>query len=81
MALCLADSLIANGGTLDPKDLAQRFVRWWREGENSVTGHCFDIGNTTRGALASFLRTGQPKATTTRILPATAASCALLQSR
>jgi ADP-ribosyl-[dinitrogen reductase] hydrolase len=61
MALCLADSLIAKGGALDPKDLAQRFVRWWREGENSVTGHCFDIGNTTRGALASFLRTGQPK--------------------
>ena len=61
MALCLADSLIANAGTLDPKDLAQRFVRWWREGENSVTGHCFDIGNTTRGALASFLRTGQSK--------------------
>ena len=28
MALCLADSLIANGGILEPTDLAQRFVRW-----------------------------------------------------
>jgi ADP-ribosyl-[dinitrogen reductase] hydrolase len=60
MALCLADSLIAHGGTIEPDDLARRFVRWWREGENSVTGRCFDIGNATSSALASYLRTGRP---------------------
>ena len=61
MALCLADSLVARGGALDAHDLARRFVRWWREGENSVTGRCFDIGNTTRAALAAFVATGEPR--------------------
>jgi ADP-ribosyl-[dinitrogen reductase] hydrolase len=60
MALCLADSLIASRGTLDAADLAQRFVRWWQNGENSVTGRCFDIGVTTRTALETFRRTGTP---------------------
>ena len=60
MALCLAASLIANGGILEPTDLAQRFVRWWKRGKNSVTGACFDIGNATRSALAGFLETGRP---------------------
>jgi ADP-ribosyl-[dinitrogen reductase] hydrolase len=31
MALCLAESLIANDG-LDAQDLMARFVRWWRNG-------------------------------------------------
>jgi ADP-ribosyl-[dinitrogen reductase] hydrolase len=61
MALCLADSLIANRGELNANDLAERFVRWWKQGENSVTGRCFDIGNTTSSALQSFLRTGRPE--------------------
>jgi len=61
MALCLADSLIASGGSLDAHDLAERFVRWWREGENSVNGRCFDIGNATRSALANYIRTGEPR--------------------
>ncbi len=60
MALCLADGLIANIGELDPRDLADRFARWWRHGENSVTGRCFDIGNATRSALENFVRTGKP---------------------
>ncbi len=61
MALCLAGSLIANEGSIHPKDLAERFVRWWKQGENSVTGRCFDIGNATRSALESFVRTGRPE--------------------
>jgi ADP-ribosyl-[dinitrogen reductase] hydrolase len=61
MALCLADSLIACDG-LDQRDLMERFVRWWREGENSHNGRCFDIGITTREALARFVRTGDPVA-------------------
>lgn len=59
MALCLADSLIACGD-LDELDLMRRFVRWWRNGENSVNGRCFDIGTTTQQALATFERTGDP---------------------
>jgi ADP-ribosyl-[dinitrogen reductase] hydrolase len=57
MALCLADSLISKGG-LDGHDLLTRFVDWWRNGTNSVTGACFDIGNTTRESLGSFERSG-----------------------
>ena len=57
MALCLADSLIACGG-LDERDLLERFCRWWRDGENSTTGHCFDIGNVTATALTHFEQTG-----------------------
>jgi ADP-ribosyl-[dinitrogen reductase] hydrolase len=49
MALALADSLLARGG-LDARDLMDRFVAWWRKGEYSCTGVCFDIGLTTRGA-------------------------------
>src|SRR5262249_970664 len=59
MALCLADSLLARNH-LDQRDLMQRFCRWWRSGENSCTGTCFDIGNATRKALIRFERTGDP---------------------
>lgn len=59
MALCLADSILAKRG-FDPRDTMDRFVRWWRTGENSVTGRCFDIGITTREALGRFERTGKP---------------------
>lgn len=55
MALCLADSLLASGGALDQRDLIERFVRWYVQGENAVNGHCFDIGMTTRGALERFI--------------------------
>ncbi|WP_119419759.1 ADP-ribosylglycohydrolase family protein [Desertibaculum subflavum] len=61
MALCLAESLLANDG-FDPADLMRRFVRWWQHGENSVNGRCFDIGITTRTALARFQKTGNPLA-------------------
>ena len=61
MALCLADSLIAEGG-FDARDLLTRFVGWWRRGENRVTGRCFDIGITTRDALARFEATGDLEA-------------------
>jgi ADP-ribosyl-[dinitrogen reductase] hydrolase len=37
-----------------------RFVAWYRQGVNSVTGHCFDIGNTTASALHAFERSGDP---------------------
>ena len=64
MALALADSLAATG-TLDARDLMDRFTRWWRNGEYSCTGTCFDIGVTTREALKRYRRTGDPIAGST----------------
>ncbi|MDD9947908.1 MAG: ADP-ribosylglycohydrolase family protein [candidate division Zixibacteria bacterium] len=64
MALALAESL-ADCGALDCRDLMDRFVRWMRKGEYSCTGHCFDIGNTTRAALTRYERTGDPLAGST----------------
>jgi ADP-ribosyl-[dinitrogen reductase] hydrolase len=59
MALALADSLAVDGD-LDERDLMQRFVSWYREGSYSCTGRCFDIGITTRQALARFEQGGDP---------------------
>ncbi len=50
MALCLADALIAEG-QFQPRSFARLLVRWYRDGYNSVLGHCFDIGNATRTAI------------------------------
>lgn len=58
MALCLADSLIANTGRVEPAHLLACFVNWWRHGLNSVTGVCFDIGKATFVALDAFERNG-----------------------
>jgi ADP-ribosyl-[dinitrogen reductase] hydrolase len=59
MALCLAQSLVERQG-FDPADQMERYLRWYREGYLSSTGHCFDIGNTVRGALERFERTREP---------------------
>ena len=59
MAACLAASLTETGG-FDPSDQLRRYVRWYREGEWSSTGACFDIGGTTRAALERFERSGDP---------------------
>lgn len=64
MALALADSLAARSD-FDPHDLMLRFVAWWQDGDNSCTGTCFDIGTTTRRALARFGQTGDPYAGST----------------
>jgi ADP-ribosylglycohydrolase len=63
MALCLATSLVECG--YDVRDQIERYVRWWREGYFSSTGRCFDIGNTTRSALARFEQHGDPYAGST----------------
>ncbi|MBX9930136.1 MAG: ADP-ribosylglycohydrolase family protein [Methylobacterium sp.] len=64
MALALAESLLHAPG-FDPGDLMTRFVAWYRDGTNSCTGTCFDIGITTCEALARFIRTGAPYAGST----------------
>lgn len=58
MALALADSLAKAGWDL--ADQVRRYLAWWRAGEYSVTGECFDIGTTTRAALARFRVHGDP---------------------
>ena len=59
MALCLAESLIANE-EMNLEDQLERYLGWWKHGDNSVTGECFDIGNTVRSGIESYLRTQDP---------------------
>lgn len=76
MMLALGDSLETCGG-LDEADLMGRFVGWHEEGDYSCTGTCFDIGITTRAALARWKRTGNPVAGSTD--PATAGNGSLMR--
>jgi ADP-ribosylglycohydrolase len=55
LALCLTEKR-----DFDPRDQAERYVRWWKEGHLSCTGNCFDIGNTTKSSLQRFIDTGKP---------------------
>ena len=57
MALCLAESLIEYPA-LNKQDLLTRFCKWYKDGYNSPTGTCFDIGGTTVTALEEFLDSG-----------------------
>lgn len=59
MAICLANSLIETR-TFDAYDQQERYLRWYRKGENSSTGTCFDIGNATREAINLFEFSYQP---------------------
>lgn len=59
LALCLAESLVEKKG-FDPRDQMERYLHWWHEGHLSSTGRCFDIGGTTRQALAQYERSGKP---------------------
>lgn len=59
MALCLAASLLEKAA-FDPIDQLERYVKWYRTGYMSSTGHCFDIGTTTEAALKEFESTRQP---------------------
>lgn len=59
MALCLAESLLSCKG-MDAADQCERYLDWWQRGSNSVTGECFDIGNTVRSALAKYRETADP---------------------
>ncbi len=61
MMLCLADSLLAKGKH-DADDQMKRYCAWWKKGSNSVTGTCFDIGNTVIRALYTYQQTGSANA-------------------
>lgn len=64
MALCLAESLIQCQG-FDARHQMDLYVRWYKNGELSSNGRCFDIGNTVGDALDRFLRTDEPIAGST----------------
>jgi ADP-ribosylglycohydrolase len=64
IALALAASIVEVGWDLT--DQTRRYVRWWRRGHYSVNGRCFDIGITTRAALARFESTGDARSSATR---------------
>jgi ADP-ribosylglycohydrolase len=57
MALCLADTYLSHD-EFDFSDYADRLSRWFRVGQNSHNGKCFDIGNATRLALEGWLKRG-----------------------
>ena len=59
MALALADSIAGAGWNLN--DQACRYLTWWKNGEYSVNGRCFDIGITTQSALRRFEKTSNAK--------------------
>ena len=53
MTLATMDSIISKK-VIDTEDLAIKFVDWYRKSEYTATGKIFDIGDTTRQALAKF---------------------------
>ena len=59
MALYLGQSLITCQ-EMNLRDQLDRYTDWWNIGHNSVTGECFDIGNTVRKALENFAITDNP---------------------
>ncbi len=58
MAICLAEALLTRG-EIDERDLLERFLRWYRTGENSCTGQAVGISPTTRAVLETFERSSR----------------------
>ena len=59
MMLCVTESLI-HIRRFDARDVADRFLRWWREGYLTCNGRVYEVGSTTRMALFTYLQTGEP---------------------
>ena len=57
-ALCLATSLLEKD-CVEPRDLMDRFGRWFRDGYLAVDRDVFDVGLQTRQAIGRFL-SGKP---------------------
>lgn len=58
LALCMGYSLTEKK-EFDAADMMKCFHAWWKKGHMSCTGHCFDIGNTTKAALTRFEGEGE----------------------
>lgn len=54
MALRLGEHLLKDPHLRKPCILAKMWIDWWRRGEGSCTGHCFDIGIQTSSALRDW---------------------------
>lgn len=54
MALAMAKSLVEKQ-SFDANDIMFKFCGWYKNGEYSPRGECFDIGGTTAVALSSYL--------------------------
>jgi ADP-ribosylglycohydrolase len=59
LMLCLAASLLERRG-FDPADAGRRFVAWREHGYMAAGGLVFDIGGTTREAIANLKAGGEP---------------------
>ncbi len=59
MLLCVTESLI-HMRRFAEHDVADRFLRWWREGYMTCNGRVYEVGSTTRMALFTYLQTGNP---------------------
>lgn len=59
MLLCVTESLI-HMRRFDARDVADRFLRWWREAYLTCNGRVYEVGSTTRMALFSYLQSGNP---------------------
>ncbi len=57
MAFCVAES-VARLGRFDRSDVANNFVRWFRDGFWSSLPHAFDVGGATAAACRAIERTG-----------------------
>lgn len=54
MTLCLAHSLLECNGQSNMVGEVRKYISWWKEGYMSVVDKCFDIGVSTRSALADW---------------------------
>lgn len=89
MALCIMDSFI-RCRALDVGDVAQTFLRWYRDGYlSSKEGRSFDVGGATASGLSKFARTGslrngtestQGNGAVMRFAPSFFAACATTRS-
>jgi ADP-ribosyl-[dinitrogen reductase] hydrolase len=61
LAFCTAYSLYKCSG-FNPRHMMECYSFWYRYGVFSSTEECFDIGNATRQAIESYLRSGEPYA-------------------
>ncbi|HVJ70722.1 MAG TPA: ADP-ribosylglycohydrolase family protein [Sphingomicrobium sp.] len=59
MAVHLAEYILKRGDRHNTTDLMNRWLAWFRNGEGSPTGRCFDIGGRTAAALVCWERTGE----------------------
>lgn len=54
MSLCVTESLIQMR-RFDARDVADRFLRWWREAYLTCNGRVYEVGSTTRMALFTYI--------------------------